>query len=660
VTVAFDFATESIRTATTDPWTFSHTPAGTPRAVVVALINYTSSTDQIAGVTYGGVALAKIKENVDTSGEQTNTQLWFLGTGIPTGAQTVSVDLTSATGDDFMMCCLTFTGAANCFVKDTDGISEDIQNPQVTLQYGGKSCLSVCALGGGLSNVTDYTLVASMSAVHDNDSGNEIQRVDRQTTAGTSDFTIGYTAGSSDDVSFAALAISDQHTTTAVGLAEETDTALAATTKKTLATGLSSETDTALAATAERTYTVGLASETDEGLPLSTGQTIAVGQAQETDTGLAATAERTYTVGFAEETDTGLAAVAEKTVVVGLAEETDTGLAATTKKILATGLAEETDTGLAAVAEKTAVVGLAEETDTGLAAVAEKTAVVGLAEETDTGLATTSKKTSTTGLVEETDTGLAITAEHGYTVGYAEEVDSPFSVSAGKLVAIALALETDDALALQSNQFIQVNQATEVDAAQLLTVLKVVTVGQSTETDSALAATAEKIVAVGLAEEVDSTFGATVVMAVVSDVVRVQNALVSAAMSGLFYKRQYDKDTKLVTLGASVLPAEALVNETSSTFVVGSNRRRLVRQRATWTFDLILGFNVEVTCEAFEQRLLDKPIRVKVVKLPDVQLQRYASIILELVSAAPTHPVQQNGTRGTRVTYTFQARMRPA
>jgi hypothetical protein len=55
--------------------------------------------------------------------------------------------------------------------------------------------------------------------------------------------------------------------TVVVGLAAETDTALAATHFKTRSVGLAAETDTALAARAVRTKTVGLAAETDTALP---------------------------------------------------------------------------------------------------------------------------------------------------------------------------------------------------------------------------------------------------------------------------------------------------------------------------------------------------------------------------------------------------------
>jgi hypothetical protein len=93
LTVAFDQFTTSIRTATTDPWTFNHTPVGTPRAVVLAIINYTDDADELAASpTYGGVTMTPIIAGTDAAGEPTRTALYFLGSNIPTGQQQVSID----------------------------------------------------------------------------------------------------------------------------------------------------------------------------------------------------------------------------------------------------------------------------------------------------------------------------------------------------------------------------------------------------------------------------------------------------------------------------------------------------------------------------------------------------------------------------------------
>lgn len=54
--LAFDAATESIRTGVEDPYTFTHTPVGTPRGIAVSIV-YNSGSELISGVTYGGQTL---------------------------------------------------------------------------------------------------------------------------------------------------------------------------------------------------------------------------------------------------------------------------------------------------------------------------------------------------------------------------------------------------------------------------------------------------------------------------------------------------------------------------------------------------------------------------------------------------------------------------
>jgi len=204
--VAFDASTTSTRTATTDPYTFNHTPTGTPRGVVVAIMNYDTATDQIAGVTYGGVAMTKIAMAADTAGEPTNTQFWFLGASIPTGTQTVSVDLTSATGDDMFMVCATITAGADTEVVDFDTLSEDQSNPQAVMTAGGRTAIAFAALASGADSAP--TPLTGVTNAHSNDSGSERQHFAYQTTPATGNFTIGWTLGS-DDVSFVALSISE-------------------------------------------------------------------------------------------------------------------------------------------------------------------------------------------------------------------------------------------------------------------------------------------------------------------------------------------------------------------------------------------------------------------------------------------------------------------
>lgn len=205
--VAFDASTAATRTDTSDPFTFNHTPVGTPKGVVVAIMNYDTATDQVAGVTYGGVAMTRVPPVArDTAGEPSNTQIWFLGASIPTGTQTVSVDMTSATGDDMYMVCATVTASTDTEVIGYGVQEEDSSNPQATIAHGGRTAIAFAALASGADAAP--TPLTGVTNLHSNDSGAERQHFARQTTPGSGNTTIGWTL-TSDDVSFVALSVSE-------------------------------------------------------------------------------------------------------------------------------------------------------------------------------------------------------------------------------------------------------------------------------------------------------------------------------------------------------------------------------------------------------------------------------------------------------------------
>lgn len=206
--VAFDAVTESIRTATTDPYTFTHTPVGTPRGIVVFVIHGVQVIPHVTGVTYGGVYMQHRTFAGDSVTEPGNVTSWWLGANIPTGAQTVSVDLSSGTGDDIAVYCFSITAATDTEVVDSGAVNENAANPSVTLRAFGRTCIAFAGLYGGGSDGSVFTENANCTTRGDHDFGNFYAEVMSQTTPSTSDFAIGGTAVS-DDVAFAALNMSE-------------------------------------------------------------------------------------------------------------------------------------------------------------------------------------------------------------------------------------------------------------------------------------------------------------------------------------------------------------------------------------------------------------------------------------------------------------------
>lgn len=204
--VVHDAFTESSFT-TTSPHTFDHTPVGTPKGVLVMIAGFESADSISGGVTYGGQAMARITNAVDSAGEPGATYIYFLGTGIPTGVQTVSITHSgSAALKDVVSLTVTATGDTS--IADADKAEGDIQNPQVTLDSGADVALRYCILFSGNVNVpVNLVVLANMSAVESGDEGALGYRADRETTKNSGAVVIGYTGNLAEDTALSAVAI---------------------------------------------------------------------------------------------------------------------------------------------------------------------------------------------------------------------------------------------------------------------------------------------------------------------------------------------------------------------------------------------------------------------------------------------------------------------
>jgi len=253
MTVGVDVATEAVRTDTSSPFTWSHAGAASGvKGVIVAAVHGVSSTDHVSAVTYGGVALTRQQRNIDTATEPGAAELWFLGSGVPQGTQTVSVTC-GATTDDFHFTSITLTGARDTRVIDQDGVNENVANPSVTLQYANYSSMAFAALYGGGAAPSSFAENANCTRVHDHDLGAFYSAVCRQTTVGGADFAIGGTA-STDDVAFAAIAVTDAEATGTAATTNAADTSSASGTVT--VTGTSAATNAADASGAAGLVTV--------------------------------------------------------------------------------------------------------------------------------------------------------------------------------------------------------------------------------------------------------------------------------------------------------------------------------------------------------------------------------------------------------------------
>lgn len=197
--------TESVRTDTSDPYQFNYTPTSTPRGIVVCAIHSDSATDHIVGITYGGRPMSRAVTAADTATEAGRADIWWIGQNVPTGLQQVSVDLASGTTDDIQFVVFGLTGDADIQLVDTDTVQENTTNPSVTMQYGGRTCVTVSAFYyGGAAAPTPN---ANMTTLHTHDFTAQFGSVEIQTTPGTTDFVCSYTAN--DDTGLAVAAFSE-------------------------------------------------------------------------------------------------------------------------------------------------------------------------------------------------------------------------------------------------------------------------------------------------------------------------------------------------------------------------------------------------------------------------------------------------------------------
>lgn len=263
MTIAFDAATTSSGwTTTPDPFTFNHTPVGTPRGVVL-LLGAATNTDVYDGtITYGGVNMTRVLYADDSTGEQVSSYIYFLGTSIPTGTQAVSIPHT-ASGHSKIAFCITVTADGDTEIVDSDILEGDQANPQITLDSGTVTALRCFVIGTGHNSASSLTLISGMSSVGSGTTGTRSIVAARETSPSSGSTTVGWTA-TSEDVAMSAVAVREisANTTITAGQGTYTITGNAATLSRQV-----------YLTAAQGTYTItGNAATLRRNIPLTAGQ----------------------------------------------------------------------------------------------------------------------------------------------------------------------------------------------------------------------------------------------------------------------------------------------------------------------------------------------------------------------------------------------------
>jgi hypothetical protein len=121
--------------------------------------------------------------------------LWvfFLGSSIPTGAQTVAV---TASAQTKAATAITLTGAADTELVDCDNTIDSASqaDPTVTLSAGGRDVFAALTFISGHSSPGSTSPFANWTARQEHDYGSDVGGVYSYNTIGTSDVSAGYTA----------------------------------------------------------------------------------------------------------------------------------------------------------------------------------------------------------------------------------------------------------------------------------------------------------------------------------------------------------------------------------------------------------------------------------------------------------------------------------
>ena len=170
--IAFDSTGSVGAIATSSPLPYTHTPVGTLRGITVFVVT-AASGDTVTGVSYGGVGMTRVTRIQDAGGETGSVYGYFLGAGLPTGAQTVSVSFTGSTGHCAASVGVTAAAGFDTAVHNTGSLANvSIVNPVVTIPiteasyiggalFSGQGAVAQISPGGGYLGIVEYDFGAS-------------------------------------------------------------------------------------------------------------------------------------------------------------------------------------------------------------------------------------------------------------------------------------------------------------------------------------------------------------------------------------------------------------------------------------------------------------------------------------------------------------------
>jgi len=181
------------------PATVAHTPNAAVTRWAAVFISSITATDNVTAVTYGGVAMSRVVRAVDTASEPGSAEVWFLGAGVPDGAQNAVVTFGGSTEKRIVVCTAS-ADSSTCQVADFDSAENDQANPSLTLDSGADTGFRIGMAYSGQTSPASVTPAGTMTNVTSGQfgTGSKCFRVDYQTTPSSGSASLSWTMLSDD------------------------------------------------------------------------------------------------------------------------------------------------------------------------------------------------------------------------------------------------------------------------------------------------------------------------------------------------------------------------------------------------------------------------------------------------------------------------------
>jgi hypothetical protein len=141
--------------------TVNHTPGASAKAIT-AQISHVGSTDRVTGVTYGGVAMTRVRSDADTTGANPDSQgrsyFYELLAGIPSGAQNCVV---SRGGTEEVNVVVTSLAANAAIERLAHAGAVATQDLSISLDPGGRTGFGLAA---GWTGANSFPIPATGTA----------------------------------------------------------------------------------------------------------------------------------------------------------------------------------------------------------------------------------------------------------------------------------------------------------------------------------------------------------------------------------------------------------------------------------------------------------------------------------------------------------------